>query len=263
MATDNFEYSDQPVNDPVPQPKPGFGFWSTTGFGMLIMVAYLVVTVCVMIAYLAIKTFDNTGIDLELFIANIVADGFFLSLVTIITAITSSVLIFVVVMVKMKGVSVMQYLGFRKVSRKVIILSIVVMIGYILIADLVSWLLGGNVTTEWMDAVYSSSVVTPLLWVALIIFAPAWEELFFRGFLFAGFKNSRLGVIGATILTSLIWTGLHTQYNIYGITSIFITGILFGIIRHKSGSIWTTLLLHALMNLVATTQIAVDLNGMI
>jgi membrane protease YdiL (CAAX protease family) len=113
-----------------------------------------------------------------------------------------------------------------------------------------------------MVNIYNTSVWPPLLWLALVIFTPALEETFFRGFLFEGFRQSRIGVIGAIGLTTLIWAALHVQYDIYGMFIIFIMGILLGIARFKTGSLWSSLLMHAFFNFVATLQVAMNINSL-
>lgn len=94
----------------------------------------------------------------------------------------------------------------------------------------------------------------PLLWLALIVAAPFSEEFLFRGFLFTGLKESRLGAYGTILITSLIWASIHAQYDLYGITTIFVAGIFLGFARLKTNSIWLCVLLHGLMNLIATLQ---------
>ena len=42
--------------------------------------------------------------------------------------------------------------------------------------------------SEIMVEVYDTSEWPALLWVVIIIFAPVIEEVFFRGFLFEGFR---------------------------------------------------------------------------
>jgi uncharacterized protein len=89
-----------------------------------------------------------------------------------------------------------------------------------------------------MVHVYETASVAPLLWVALIAAAPLFEEVFFRGFLFEGFQHSKLGPIGTVWLTSLGWTVLHLQYGTYELGTIFVLGILFGVARLKTRSIY-------------------------
>jgi hypothetical protein len=102
-----------------------------------------------------------------------------------------------------------------------------------------------------------------LFWIGVIIFAPAFEEVFFRGFLFEGFRYSRIGVVGAIVLTSLIWAALHMQYDPFEMFLVFLMGLLLGILRYKTGSLWSPLLMHSLNNLAATIELVLYVGGMV
>ena len=106
-----------------------------------------------------------------------------------------------------------------------------------------------------MITVYKTEQWPPLLILALVVGAPVGEELIFRGFLFRGLAES-IGVVATIIVTSLAWAIIHTQYDIYGIGTIFLVGILLGIIRHMTGSTTLTIFLHAVMNAIATVEVA-------
>jgi membrane protease YdiL (CAAX protease family) len=96
----------------------------------------------------------------------------------------------------------------------------------------------------------------PLFCVGLIIAAPVVEELFFRGFLFSGLQRSRLRTGGAIAITAAIWASIHVQYEPLDVIWIAIMGVLFGIARVRTGSIYTSIALHVLLNLIATVQTA-------
>jgi hypothetical protein len=63
------------------------------------------------------------------------------------------------------------------------------------------------------------------------------------------------------MITALGWAALHIQYNFYGMINILVLGIVFGIVRIKTGSLWSTLLLHSLWNLAAIIAIAVYISS--
>ncbi len=94
----------------------------------------------------------------------------------------------------------------------------------------------------------------PLLWIALIVAAPVFEEIFFRGFLFRGFLGSRLGSFGTIVVTSLLWTVIHIQYDLYDMASIFVIGLLLGLSRFRSRSLYVPIAMHAVNNLVAAIE---------
>ena len=123
--------------------------------------------------------------------------------------------------------------------------------------DLLSRALGREVTPGFMGDVLKSAQADGALWLLVIAFcvaAPMSEEIFARGFLYRGWSESRLGVTGAILLSSLAWTSLHLQYDWFFFGEVFSIGLLLGYLRYRTGSTWLTIVLHGLNNLAATVQ---------
>ena len=131
-------------------------------------------------------------------------------------------------------------------------LTIILMI----VSDLLSLLLDKPVVPEYMHSVYTSAEPLWLLWAALIIAAPIFEELFFRGYLITCLAYSVVGPIGAIIISAAFWAVVHIQYDIYGLLTIFVIGLLLGAARLKTGSLPLTMAMHAMINLAAVIQVA-------
>ena len=91
-----------------------------------------------------------------------------------------------------------------------------------------------------------------LLTLVVVICAPIIEELLFRGFLFSQLKNTRLGLTGTIIFTSIFWASLHGQYERLILVALFFFGILLGYLRHKYNSLLLVIAIHAIHNFVAT-----------
>jgi uncharacterized protein len=77
----------------------------------------------------------------------------------------------------------------------------------------------------------------PWLLLAIIVAAPAGEEILFRGFLFA-----------------LMWMVPHLQYDWFAKTQVFAIGVLFGFVRWRTGSTTLAILMHMLLNLESTAE---------
>jgi membrane protease YdiL (CAAX protease family) len=75
--------------------------------------------------------------------------------------------------------------------------------------------------------------------------------------MYRGLAASALGPTGTIVLTSLVWSVVHIQYDWFYLVHIFAVGLLLGAVRYKSGSTLLTIVLHALMNLVATLEMYV------
>jgi membrane protease YdiL (CAAX protease family) len=95
--------------------------------------------------------------------------------------------------------------------------------------------------TPWLFALVFPSVA---------LGAPIWEELVFRGQLFAALSKSRLGVAGATVSTSALWSLLHVSEPWFAIGIIFLLGLAFGWMMYRFGSIWVPMICHGVWNSV-------------
>jgi hypothetical protein len=84
----------------------------------------------------------------------------------------------------------------------------------------------------------------------LVVLAPIFEELLFRGYLFGAIR-ARSGFWVSAILTSLTFALMHGQLNV-GI-DVFILSLFLCYLREKSESIWPGILVHALKNGMAYT----------
>jgi uncharacterized protein len=116
--------------------------------------------------------------------------------------------------------------------------------------------------SEVMTREYAAAMgsVTGLLlyWLTMVVTAPVAEEIIFRGFLFRGWSESRIGSVGALILTSLIFASIHTQYNLPGGVEMFGFGLLLGLARWRSGSTVLVILMHAAWNVAVIAIVALS-----
>ena len=86
---------------------------------------------------------------------------------------------------------------------------------------------------------------------ALALWTPLTEEVFFRGFVFAGLVPS-LGVRWAIVASALIFSAFHiTQGTVAVLLPIFILGLLLAWLYQRTGSLWSSIAAHAGQNTVA------------
>ena len=111
-----------------------------------------------------------------------------------------------------------------------------------------------NVAEMYLEF-YETSVYPAIFWIAVVVMAPLFEEIFFRGFMFRGIEASRLGAPGAILITAFIWAVIHIQYDAFLMGYIFVLGVVFGAARARHRSVYLTIALHALVNLIATVEI--------
>ncbi|MFC2017902.1 lysostaphin resistance A-like protein [Chloroflexota bacterium] len=227
-----------------------WGIWPTIGFGLIVSIVQLLVQIAVALVYRFVDSISDPDFDSSVFAENLDSDGLFLAIATIVSAVICIGLIVLFVKLR-KGITLSEYLGLKPITRKHIFVVIGVFIGLMILAGIASVFIGETEDSEFTTEVYNTSVWPVLFGIAVVVFAPAFEETFFRGFLFAGLRQSPIGTAGAIALTAIMWTLLHLQYEVSGMSVIFTLGIVLGIVRYKTGSLWTVILIHALWNLFA------------
>jgi len=88
-------------------------------------------------------------------------------------------------------------------------------------------------------------------WFLLIggaVVAPIVEEIFFRGFIFAGLRP-RYGWQRAAVISSALFALIHLVPT--AIIPIFILGYIFAYLYQRSDSIWPAILMHSATNALA------------
>ncbi len=98
--------------------------------------------------------------------------------------------------------------------------------------------------------------------LAIVVVGPIGEEVMFRGFLFRGWVVSSgwRGALAIVIIT-MLWSAMHIQYDWFGISQVFLTGLVLGWIRWRSGSCLLTIVLHMLVNLESTIEAMIRVSG--
>ena len=154
------------------------------------------------------------------------------------------------------GMDARSYLGLGPVAGKELARWLIATLVIVVQTDLVLYLVKGELLpAEWV-AIYRSAQSPTLFWLALVVATPVFEELLFRGFVFAGIHASRLGAVGAVGITALVWTMAHGQSDPLEFAVIFIIGLALGIARLRTGSILVTMAMHMLVNLISIVEMA-------
>jgi membrane protease YdiL (CAAX protease family) len=96
--------------------------------------------------------------------------------------------------------------------------------------------------------------MAPLLTLAALslFFAPVFEEIFFRGFLFAGLR-CRWGLPAAALASGMLFGIVHTLNPgfYYVVPPIALVGVIFALGYAYSGSIYHTMATHFMFNAVS------------
>jgi membrane protease YdiL (CAAX protease family) len=107
--------------------------------------------------------------------------------------------------------------------------------------------------TQYMKNFYNMDFIFIGLIIVCFI-APIAEEIFYRGFLFKGWSTSKLGVNGSIFIISILFILMHGgQYDLSTLLILFPLALLLGFARYHSGSLWLSISIHSINNIVAAT----------
>jgi hypothetical protein len=244
----------------MPAQHPTWGPWATLGWGSILGFIFVATQVIVVAGFLISWSAGNPDFNIEVAAEEISSNGFVLAWSVLASGIICLPAILITIKLK-RGARIADYLALKRVGWKVLVGLVILDLVYIFATDILTRFLEIEEFTVFMTDVYETRGSTLLIWAAFVITAPIVEEVFFRGFLFAGWQRSRLGSTGAVILTSLLFAAIHLQYSLYGITVILILGLVLGIARAMTGSIYAPLIMHLTQNITAAVSTAVYLGN--
>jgi membrane protease YdiL (CAAX protease family) len=126
----------------------------------------------------------------------------------------------------------------------------------LLVAVYLAWMLATDAAIHWrgpwdwrpwLAAPLAASAMRVL---AVGILGPIAEELVFRGWFF-GLLDKRIGVAATIAVTAVSSALLHYSYGWAVVGVIVVDGLLLGIARWKTRSVFAPIVMHALYNLYA------------
>ena len=230
-------------------------FWGTTLWGIAVFAGMFAGQLAV-VGWFLLR--QSEPIDHESFgeaVRIVVSSGLTISL-SVITGLPAVVAVLWIA-IRFKRAGFADYLGLRAFSWANLGLGVVALCVLVMGWDAISRATGREVEPGFMGDVLKTAQqdgAVGLLVFAFCVAAPITEEFFARGFLYRGWSESFLRVPGAIVLSSLVWTSLHLQYNWYFLGEVFSIGLLLGYVRYRSNSTWLTIILHGLNNLAAVVQ---------
>lgn len=230
-----------------------WGFWATAGYSLVIFGIFFGIQTVVWAIFVEIALPNNP--DLAISVPDPQSSGFFLAVATCVSSPICVALTALCARMR-KGWSVRQYLALRPVKRPVLLKWLGLTLLLAISSDVLTVLMGRPIVPEFAARAYETALFAPLLWIAFVVAAPAFEEVFFRGFMFQGLQHSRIGPVGAVILTAIIFGIIHFQYDAYGTVTAVVIGLLLGAARLKTESLYPAIAMHSMINLIATLEAA-------
>jgi membrane protease YdiL (CAAX protease family) len=238
--------------DPVekaPLPATRWGFWATLALSAVIAVIYAGAQGLAIGVMVGIESGVSALANKEELMASISSNGTYLSVGVIFSAWMGSLAIGGAILLR-KGITLKEYLAVKNLPLKTYARWLAFVLIFLFGWGVVNLVL--NIpSSDWMAEIYESAGYLPLLWVAVVVAAPLIEELFFRGFLFEGLRDSWMGPTGAVLVTSLAWAAIHMQYEMFQLAIIATLGILLGIAKLKTRSLYIPIAMHTFNNLLA------------
>jgi len=239
-----------------------WGFWATLGFSAIVFALFSVLQLLSMIAVLFFMKASHRQWDLGVYVRSLSSNGFFIAITEIVSGVICTPLTLLFARLR-KNILVKDYIGFRKPSKREWAQWLLILAAFLFLSDMVSLLLHQPIVPPFMADAYKTAYFLPALLFAIIVVAPIFEEILFRGFLFQGIRYSRLGPMGAVGITSFFWAIIHLQYDVYGVATVFAMGLLLGLVRIKTDSIYLVTVIHSLASLVATVETAVYVHSIV
>ena len=113
--------------------------------------------------------------------------------------------------------------------------------------------------TEWFDRdlAWGPPLVVGLTVLDTVVLTPVFEEIVFRGLVFATLRR-RFGVPGAALLSAGIFAIAH-GYGVLGFATVFWSGLLWAWAYERTGSLLPSIASHAADNLMASLSVVLAL----
>ena len=124
----------------------------------------------------------------------------------------------------------------------------------ILLHNSVLYMLGIDTQGDQIFDIFSQLESPTWFFVVGAVIAPIVEELFFRGFLFQGFRQ-KYGWLPALLLSSAIFGAAHLDP--VSLIPTFLLGCVLAYIYHQSNSVWPGIVFHAVINTLSLIAVYV------
>lgn len=243
--------------------------WSakaTLGLTFLLFVLYVIISIVALGVGAGIEA-ASSGINAENAQAmgaelsqKLALDGDFNAINYLFTALCLSPVIFYFAKRK-KVTTAAAYLGFDKLPNKKTFINFnLAILVYFIFSYFASSALGIETPQSMID-IYNTTDYMFLLLIAVVLAAPFFEEIVFRGFLYKGLAASPLGVFATIIITSILFTLIHSgQYDLTILAIMFPLAVILGLARYRSGGIYLPIYLHFINNLYSSVEMYLFMN---
>jgi membrane protease YdiL (CAAX protease family) len=224
-----------------------YGFWATSGLTISMLVLLMALQM-LPVAFCAVTATPTSVLAPLQFNGLLLSLGMIVSMPWVMAAI-------VLLASSRPGLSAREYLGFKRFDLLSLAGWFFAAVCVVLGMEVVGRMLGASPLTEFSKQIFLTAGWLPLLWFAIVLLPPIFEEVLFRGFMFRGISESPIGNWGAVLITTILWTLLHVgQYGPVPLLQLFMLGIVLGLSRARTGSVIPAIIIHFANNLAAMIQ---------
>lgn len=150
-----------------------------------------------------------------------------------------------------RGVSWRDDLGFKAPQARTWLIWLLLWAGWLVAGEILIRNFGLEQAKPWPQY---PALILLLRILAIGLVGPLAEETLMRGLVLHLLQRSRLGIVGAILLSSAAWAVMHYSYGLGTVLLIACDGMLLGLARHKTGSLWVPISMHVLGNLFSIYQ---------
>jgi uncharacterized protein len=151
-------------------------------------------------------------------------------------------------------------LGLGRIALGALGLGVLAWLVYLLIAGALSPLLQPEQedVTRDLGADTDSPLALLAAGILIVVLAPLSEEIFFRGFMYAGLRRA-MPLLIAALISSLVWGALHLGAGNIGVAiQLTVFGVVLAWLYERTGSLWPPILAHTINNSIAFTLLVTD-----
>lgn len=233
--------------------KP-WGLWQTLGLSLLVILVYFALSGAVVLLFMAFGEPQDPSLDVEALVRMAGGDGLTVCVSLVVAGLSGSLLVILLSRGR-PGFTAKSYLNLVGAPPRYFVvwisLTVIFLFGFHLLSTVVEF--------QKVDTIYAplrdTAVFLPLFVFAFAAMPALFEEILFRGFMFRGLQATRLGNIGAIVVTSLTWSVIHLQYSMGLVAVLFALGLLFGVARVMTGSVVVAMVMHGIFNLISVSQL--------
>ena len=246
----------------APPPPRVWGAWATAAWSSAIALAFLATQGAVVLAVVARQAGDPGAPQGEELARSLTTDGTVVAWASILSALVCSAMIVMLARAR-PGMSLRRSIGWRRPNTADVAAGLSTAAVLVVVIEILEHVFVVASHEGWMRDVYVSGRGHLALWIGIVVAAPVFEELFFRGFLFEGLRRSALGDTGALLVTSGAFAALHAQYEVQVLPLVLLVGLALGWLRLRRDSLLAPMVAHATNNLVATVWVALEVHGIV